>query len=252
VVGVVHLHWQAADALRLNIRGAIARITNHASLAIANRRLMTALQGMASTDGRTGLANSRSFDETLQDRLTNRDAGDALAVLMLDIDHFKAFNDRNGHPAGDEALRTFAGVLRSSIRDGDVAARYGGEEFVVMLPGTGAAEAAVVAERIRAQVEATTIELSPGHRDRVTVSIGIAVWPTDADERVKLLQVADAALYRGKNSGRNRVVFAAEEFTERGASRAEAESRRDAELPLDDPLSGSDPVPRPIALPRTG
>ena len=96
---------------------------------------MSALQGMASTDGRTGLANSRSFDEMLQDRLTTRDAGDELAVLMLDIDHFKDFNDRNGHPAGDEALRTFARVLQSAIRDGDVPARYGGEEFVVMLPG---------------------------------------------------------------------------------------------------------------------
>ncbi len=99
VVGAVHLHWQATDALPLDVRGAVARITEHASLAIANRRLLTALQGMASTDGRTGLANSRSFDETLQERLASRDGGDPLSVLMLDIDHFKDFNDRNG-PSG--------------------------------------------------------------------------------------------------------------------------------------------------------
>ena len=114
-----------------------------------------------------------------------------------------------------------------------------------------------MAERIRAQVEATTIELSPGHRDRVTVSIGVAIWPSDADERVKLLQVADAALYRAKNSGRNRVVFAAEEFTERGASRDAAEPGGDVAVAGegtfdDDPRPASDPVPRPIGLPRTG
>jgi diguanylate cyclase (GGDEF)-like protein len=249
-VGAVHLHWQAADALPLDVRGALARITEHASLAIANRRLMTALQGMASTDGRTGLANSRAFDETLQDRLTVRDAGDPLAVLMLDIDHFKAFNDRNGHPAGDEALRTFAGVLQSAVRDGDIAARYGGEEFVVMLPGAAAAEGAEVAERIRSHVEATTIDLSPGHRDVLTVSIGVAVWPTDGDDRLKLLQVADAALYRAKNSGRNRVVVAGEAFTDRDASSDPpgdtSGGTPDGGAPPDGSSPGADLVPQPI------
>lgn len=252
VVGTVHLHWQAVDALPLDVRGSVARITEHASLAIANRRLMTALQGMASTDGRTGLANSRSFDESLQDRLSTRDAGEPLAVLMLDIDHFKAFNDRNGHPAGDQALRTFARVLGSAVRDGDIVARYGGEEFVVMLPGATAADAAVVAERIRSQVEATTIELSPGHRDQVTVSIGVAVWPTDADDRVKLLEVADAALYRAKNTGRNRVVVAGEEFTGRGASLGTTGGASAEEAPPDDTSAGADLVPLPIPLPRAG
>ena len=103
-----------------------------------------------------------------------------------------------------------------------------------MLPGASPADAMEVAERIRSQVEATTIDLSPGHRDQVTVSIGLAMWPTDADERVTLLQVADAALYRAKNSGRNRVVAAGEEFTE----------RTDAPSPKS--------VKRPVALKRAG
>jgi diguanylate cyclase (GGDEF)-like protein len=257
VVGAVHLHWHSVDALPLDVRGAVARITEHASLAIANRRLMTALQGMASTDGRTGLANSRSFDESLQDRLSTRDAGEPLAVLMLDIDHFKAFNDRNGHPAGDQALRTFARVLGSAVRDGDIAARYGGEEFVVMLPGATAADAAVVAERIRSEVEATTIDLSPGHRDQMTVSIGVAVWPTDADDRVKLLEVADAALYRAKNAGRNRVVVAAEEFAGRGAANGAAGSDTSGraaagEASPDGPSDDAGLLPQPIVLPRAG
>ena len=138
MVGAVHLHWEETDALPLRVRSTVARITDHASLTIANRRLTTALQGMASTDGRTGLANSRAFDEHAPG--PPHDPGRPAIrwpLLMLDIDNFKAFNDRNGHPAGDEALRTFARVLRSAIRDGDVAARYGGEEFVVMLPGSG-------------------------------------------------------------------------------------------------------------------
>ena len=215
VVGAVHLHWSAPNALPLDVRSAVTRITDHASLAIANRRLMTALQGMASTDSRTGLPNSRTFDEALAKRLESRNQGDPISVLMLDVDHFKLFNDRNGHPAGDQALRTFAGILAEAVRDLDMAARYGGEEFVVMLPGASPADAAVVAERIRARTEKAVIDLSPGHRDAITVSIGIATWPLDAGDRVKLLEVADAALYRAKTGGRNRVVLAGEAFNER-------------------------------------
>jgi diguanylate cyclase (GGDEF)-like protein len=208
VVGAVHLHWAATDALPLAVRGAVTRITDHASLAIANRRLVVALQGQASTDSRTGLPNSRAFDEALESQLQKRDTRDPLALLMLDVDHFKAFNDRNGHPAGDQALRAFAGVLRTSVRDGDLAARYGGEEFCVMLPGASAAEAVAVAERIRARTEATVIDLSPGHRDQITVSIGVAVWPSDATDRVRILEASDAAMYRAKGTGRNRVELA--------------------------------------------
>ncbi|HEY5434984.1 MAG TPA: diguanylate cyclase [Candidatus Limnocylindrales bacterium] len=215
VVGVVHLHWHAVDALPLDVRRAATRITEHASLSIANRRLMTALQGMANTDGRTGLTNSRAFDDALGARLETLGKGEHLSVLMLDLDHFKDFNDRNGHPAGDAALRVFAGVLQGAVRDGDLAARYGGEEFVVMLPGASTAEAAMVAERIRAQTAETIIDLSPGHRDQITVSVGVAAWPGDATDQAKLLEVADAALYRAKNAGRNQVVVAGEVFRPR-------------------------------------
>lgn len=224
IIGAVHLHWATVDALPLDIRGAVTRITDHASLAIANRRLMLALQGQASTDGRTGLPNSRTFDEALERQLTARSSFDPLAVLMLDVDHFKQFNDRNGHPGGDQALRVFAGILASSIRDGDMAARYGGEEFAVMLPGASAAEASVVAERIRKRTEEAVIDLSPGHRDSITVSIGIAVCPDDAATRIALLETADAALYRAKRSGRNRWVLAADALTPRAANAAAAEA----------------------------
>jgi diguanylate cyclase (GGDEF)-like protein len=131
---------------------------------------------------------------------------DKAAILMLDLDHFKEFNDRFGHPAGDEALRVFAHLLASSIREPDLAARYGGEEFAVYLSGAGAAEAAEVAERIRERTETTIVPLAPGKTGRLTVSIGYAVAPDDGDERVLLLKAADDALYRAKLAGRNRVV----------------------------------------------
>jgi diguanylate cyclase (GGDEF)-like protein len=205
-VGAIHLHWAEARELSLPLRLAITRVSEHAALSIANRRLLLALRGQANTDGRTGLTNSRAFDEALERLLANRADNEPVAVLMLDIDHFKDFNDRYGHPAGDEALRAFAHLLGSSVREHDVAARYGGEEFAVFLPGLGASGAADVAERIRERTESTIIPLGPGLTGHITVSIGIAVAPDDGAQRVMLLKAADEALYRAKLAGRNRVV----------------------------------------------
>jgi diguanylate cyclase (GGDEF)-like protein len=269
VIGAVHLHWDQVDGMPLEIRAAVSRVTDHASLAIANRRLVVALQGQASTDGRTGLPNSRTFDETLERSLSARSSYDPMAVLMLDVDHFKSFNDRNGHPAGDQALRTFAGILATSIRDGDLAARYGGEEFSVLLPGASSKDAHVVAERIRARTEAAVIELSPGHRDQITVSIGIAIWPDDAASRVDLLEAADAALYRAKRGGRNQIVIAGEVLSPREGELANAEAEiaaaiaameADAAAPAQaesdvDAAAWASPeglAPEPFRLPRAG
>jgi diguanylate cyclase (GGDEF)-like protein len=204
-VGAIHLHWATPKELSLPSRLAITRVSEHSALSIANRRLLLALRGQANTDGRTGLTNSRSFDETVQRRLTARPDGVPASILMLDLDHFKDFNDRYGHPAGDEALRVFASLLEASIREHDVAARYGGEEFAVFLAGAGQQEAAEVAERIRERTEATIISLGPGQTGRLTVSVGIAVAPDDGSERTVLLKAADEALYRAKLAGRNRV-----------------------------------------------
>jgi diguanylate cyclase (GGDEF)-like protein len=205
-VGAVHLYWARPNALPLAARPSIARITEHAALAIGNRRLLAALHGQANTDPRTGLANSRSFDIAVEAALSARGQQETLSILMIDVDHFKQFNDRHGHPAGDEALRAFGAVLRSCMRDGDLAARYGGEEFAVLLRGQDVSVTAGIAERIRARTEATIISLAPGITDRITVSIGIANAPEQGFDRVSLLRVADEALYRAKDGGRNRVV----------------------------------------------
>jgi diguanylate cyclase (GGDEF)-like protein len=212
-IGVIHLYWERPRALPVEMRRSVAQFVAHAALAISNRRLLIALQGQASTDARTGLANSRAFDRALENALTSRTADEPIAVLMLDLDHFKDFNDRHGHPSGDEALRTFGEVLRSCMRDGDLAARYGGEEFVVMLPKVDPAAAVTIAQRIRARTESTIISLAPGITDRITVSIGVAVAPIQTLERISLLRIADEALYQAKADGRNRVVYLGEAAT---------------------------------------
>ena len=209
VVGAVHLGWDAAGALPLEQRSAVTRIADHSALSIANRRLVDALQGMATTDARTGLANSRAFDEALAEtveRQRRTGSADPFSVLLLDLDDFKAFNDRHGHPAGDAALRTFAGILTGALREGDLAARYGGEEFAVLLPGLDAAGAREIAERIRARTEMTIVALGPGQAGRLTVSIGVGTGRDDGVESATLLRSVDAALYRAKLLGRNRVV----------------------------------------------
>jgi diguanylate cyclase (GGDEF)-like protein len=206
-VGAVHLFWTEPRAFPLELRAGVARITEHAALAIANRRLMAALKGQADTDARTGLRNSRAFDRALEDALAGRTADESLGVLMLDLDHFKEVNDRHGHPAGDEALRVFSGVLRSCMRDGDLAARYGGEEFAVLLSRVEGPTALQIAERIRTRTESTLISLAPGVTERLTVSIGLAMAPEQGIERIPLLRVADEALYSAKQGGRNRVGF---------------------------------------------
>ncbi|MGI9606808.1 MAG: diguanylate cyclase domain-containing protein, partial [Acidimicrobiales bacterium] len=155
---------------------------------------------LAEIEPMTGLKNRRRLDQDLADLGTDGQ----MAYVMLDVDHFKNFNDINGHAAGDEALRRVAGALSASVRPGDVVYRYGGEEFCVLLPGATTAEARDVAERARLAVESADI---PGAENQpggvVTVSIGVADTATaSADD---LVERADAALYEAKRGGRNRV-----------------------------------------------
>lgn len=155
----------------------------------------------SNTDPLTGLGNRRELDGVLEDWKFSRQP---FAVLMIDIDFFKAVNDRYGHGTGDRVLVTLAQLMRHTARDADVLCRMGGEEFVMLLPGADARGAQRLAERLRAQVEA--------YRDAglptVTVSIGVVAGIADAAPQTLLLE-ADGALYRAKQQGRNRVVVAA-------------------------------------------
>lgn len=153
------------------------------------------------TDGLTGLYNQTYFKSLLSQNLPQRRrAGDCVcALILLDLDHFKQYNDRCGHLAGDEALRSVAQIIRKQIRDNDVAARYGGEEFAVYLPNASKIVANMVAERIRRAVETA---LFPGQqlldRKNLTISGGIAVFPHEAGDTKSLIKLADKELYKAK------------------------------------------------------
>ncbi len=177
----------------------------HSAFAIEKVNLHEGIVKMASTDGLTGLNNHRAFQERLDEELERaRRFGNKVSLLMIDIDHFKAFNDTYGHVSGDEALKRISCTLVDNIRTVDFAARYGGEEFAVILPEIPLEGAMVVAERIRESVENQTLSIN-GKKAKITLSIGVACFPDHALNRKDLIDRADKALYLAKRSGRNKV-----------------------------------------------
>lgn len=181
-----------------------------AQLEEANRKLAT----LSITDGLTGLANRRRFDEYLRsESVRAARTGQPLAVIMLDVDYFKKFNDRYGHQAGDACLIRVAHALAAGTRrSGDLAARYGGEEFSIVLPNTGAGQAYHIGELLRGAIEALAIAHAGATTGRVTISVGVAIQaPHDAGDQDTLMRRADLALYRAKDAGRNCVVLSEDE-----------------------------------------
>lgn len=177
------------------------------ALAESNEKLVRAneqLRRHARIDALTGLDNRRSFDEELRRRLDLvRDTARPLALLLIDVDHFKRFNDTHGHQAGDRCLQVVGELLRASIRDADaLAARYGGEEFAVLLQGTHAEHPASFAEELRARVAQLLLPLEEGRSANLTVSIGVTVAGSSDDEH-SLVNRADRHLYVAKEAGRN-------------------------------------------------
>jgi diguanylate cyclase (GGDEF)-like protein len=170
------------------------------------QELQSRLQEQAIRDGLTGLFNRRYLDETLPREISRakRD-GYPLAVIMMDIDHFKQINDTYGHPGGDEVLKSLGAVIRQGAREGDIACRYGGEEFVIVLPHMGIEAALVRAEKWRMELEATQVR----HGDfniRFAISAGVSGYPYHATSHENLIECADLALYIAKKGGRNQVI----------------------------------------------
>src|SRR5204863_5014205 len=181
---------------------------SQAAVALENVRLHRLVERQASTDGLTELANRRQFEEALANEISRSERfGGMLALILADLDDFKQVNDRHGHQAGDDVLRTFADVLRDTVRDIDLAARYGGEEFAVLLPQTDLAGAERVAGRLRERMEARTVEAPGDESFAVTSSFGVASFP-EASTPAALFAAADEALYRAKSAGKNCVVGA--------------------------------------------
>jgi diguanylate cyclase (GGDEF)-like protein/PAS domain S-box-containing protein len=160
------------------------------------------LSELAAADSLTGLRNRRAFEERLEDETRRwRRNGSDVSLILLDVDHFKAFNDTYGHPRGDDVLRAVGAILRQSLRASDFAARYGGEEFAILLPLTDRAGALQVAEQLRIAIETATWE------DRgITASIGVATLSAEISTSEELVDYADRALYRSKQAGRNCVT----------------------------------------------
>ncbi|HUG86940.1 MAG TPA: GGDEF domain-containing protein [Euzebya sp.] len=176
----------------------LAQTKEQAAEARSTAATMTAL---ANTDALTGIANRRQLRAVLERRLGEVLADDLpLAVILLDVDHFKRINDAHGHDAGDEVLRGIAGVLQGAVRDDDVVGRWGGEEFLIIAPRTTLAEATVLAERCRERIAAASFP----DVDRITASLGVAVHARD-DTDWQLIRRADHAMYLAKREGRDQV-----------------------------------------------
>jgi diguanylate cyclase (GGDEF)-like protein len=176
-----------------------------AFMLMINFRLVQNVNELASTDSLTGALNRRSLEKFASHQtelalLSKK----SIAVMMIDIDHFKKINDQYGHPAGDHVLRSASELMKTMVRSTDVVARYGGEEFCMVLPDSSAAEAQILAERLRQKYEALVMHWN-GESFNSTISIGIADTHHSGSDFSKLVQHADQALYRAKTMGRNRV-----------------------------------------------
>jgi diguanylate cyclase (GGDEF)-like protein len=180
----------------------VEQFVAHATLALQNAWLLARIGALAATDGLTGIANRRTFDDVLA-RETQRagTSGGALALMLVDIDHFKKHNDTYGHQEGDRTLRAVAQVIARTCRSTDLAARYGGEEFAVILPASDAQTAYDAAERLRQSV----MELPD---PKVTISVGVSTFTDSGRTPREMLAAADAALYASKHNGRNQVTLA--------------------------------------------
>jgi diguanylate cyclase (GGDEF)-like protein len=184
-------------------------VAEHIALAISNLNLHETLRLQAIHDPLTGLHNRRYMQEFLErEILRARRKGRPLALMMLDVDNFKRYNDTFGHPAGDDALRFVGDILFRAVRADDLACRYGGEEFSVILPECSLHQATVRAEEIRAQLKALHIKRAREIPGVLTVSIGVAAFEETTDQGDLLLKFADDALYQAKRAGRDRVIVA--------------------------------------------
>ncbi len=206
VVGAIILSHRTAGGWSPTTRRLLAGAAAEASSALSRAYSHLAAETQASTDALTGLPNRRYFDEFCGLLARRRRSGDAVGVLMVDIDKFKVLNDTYGHATGDEVLRAVGGAIVAAVREDDVPARYGGEEFVVLLRNPSPEIALEVGERVRASVAG--LDLGRLGVAGVSVSVGVAV-ARQADQPIAdLIAEADRALYRAKRAGRDRVVAA--------------------------------------------
>lgn len=206
ILGVLTVEWPAAVSEAYATDAIVAStVAEQLALALSNIRLRAELQALAVRDPLTGLHNRRQLAEHLPRTIAHaRRARTMVSVLLADVDHFKQFNDRFGHDAGDRVLKAVGGAISRSLREGDVAFRYGGEEFVAVLTDCGPDDALRWAERLRSAIGQAGAQADPeGRMPPITCSVGVASFPGDGTSVDQLLGAADRALYAAKGDGRN-------------------------------------------------
>jgi diguanylate cyclase (GGDEF)-like protein len=209
LLGVLHLESSLHSLGNKNVEELAQSITEHLALMLSNIKLREKLQAQSIRDSLTGLFNRRFMEEFLEKELNRaKRKQSTVGVIMLDIDHFKDFNDTNGHDGGDEVLRELGTLLKTKIRDGDIACRYGGEEFFLILPEATIDITQERAELIRNAVRSMVVEFHRKRLGTISVSLGIAVYPDHGKDSVSLFSVVDKALYKAKHNGRDRVEIA--------------------------------------------
>jgi diguanylate cyclase (GGDEF)-like protein len=186
---------------------AVNRAIHKRNLELKNKALIRQLEEMAIRDPLTGLLNFRQLQVSLDEEITRSQRyGHAFCIFILDVDHFKAVNDKYGHQFGDHILKKLGEIMRRAIRKSDSIFRYGGEEFFILMPETSREGAANAADRIMDAIR-THMFISDEKSAKITVSIGGAGFPSQSTDKVELIKLADTALYKAKESGRDRFVF---------------------------------------------
>lgn len=209
IIGILRVDSQKENTFAMEDLRLLTTIADLTAIAIENAQLFHELEELATHDSLTGLLLRRFFLERLSQELTRAlRRKKELSLLMVDLDHFKEYNDRFGHTAGDRALKTVAMILNDIFKDpGNIICRYGGEEFVVLLTDCPKKVALTLARKLREAIEQHTIYVRR-EKSFITVSVGMATFPQDAQMKEELIQKADEALYQAKRQGRNRVCIA--------------------------------------------
>ena len=205
-LGTLVLGSNQKGAFGDSVRPTLEVLSRHVAVSLANARMVKRLEDLATTDGLTALYNKRTLAELGKQKIRAAERFERpLSLLVCDLDHFKRVNDTHGHDVGDVVIKGFADVLRRTKRDTDAVGRFGGEEFVIVCEETDAKGAELLAERIRAEFEATTFHVKDGPL-KVTCSIGIATFPRAGNDWDALFKATDEALYASKRDGRNRAT----------------------------------------------
>jgi diguanylate cyclase (GGDEF)-like protein/PAS domain S-box-containing protein len=210
-IGVLHLRTRPGVPLLTNAHQQLAQaVTEQVGLALANMQLRENMREQALRDPLSGLYNRYYMETSLENELSRaRHDAHPVSLIMIDIDHFRELNASFGHPRVDEMLSELGRLLKNSIRVGDIACRYGGDEFLLILPNTQVDIARLRAEQLRNQVKTISVRNQAGKYLNISASFGIATWPDHGDSATDLLMVADAAMFRAKDEGRDRIVLAA-------------------------------------------